>query len=64
MAINEDSVGKLYTTNGSDAWRCVSYCSQPTATFLNLETGEQCGGGVYSPNVAQYKPLVQEDANG
>ncbi len=53
----EDDLGKLFTTDGTDAWRLRTYCSQPTATFENLETKETCGGSIYSPNVRQFKAL-------
>jgi hypothetical protein len=56
--MNGDAVGKLFTTNGDDVWRCISYCEYPTIKFKNLETGELCGGAVGCLNVQDFRPLV------
>lgn len=53
----EDKLGKLFTTNGKDVWRLVSYCEYPTTTFENIETKEKTGGAVGSPIVNQFKEL-------
>jgi len=55
--INEDKVGTLFTTNGKDVWKLITYCEYPTATFVNVETKEQTGGAVGSPIVNQFKEL-------
>lgn len=56
--IDDSSIGRLFTTNGDDAWRCISYCAEPTTTFLNLETGERLSGSIHSLNVSGFKPLT------
>ena len=38
--INVDNVGRLFTIDGKDVWRLISYCEIPTLSFRNLETGE------------------------
>lgn len=58
--INEKDVGSLFTTNGKDVWRCMSYCGEPTATFENIETKTKTGGSVRSLNVADFKRLKVE----
>jgi len=56
--MNGDDVGKLFTTNGTDAWRCMSYCEHPTISFENLETKQRLGGAVGCLNLRDLKPLV------
>lgn len=56
--MNGDDVGKLFTIDGSDAWRCISYCEYPTITFKNLETGQLQGGAIGCLNVRNFKPLT------
>lgn len=56
--MNEDAVGKLFTTDGTDAWRCVSYCQYPTISYENLETKKCVGGAVGCLNVKDFKPLT------
>lgn len=56
--MNGDDVGKLFTTDGKDAWRCVAYCGQPTISFENLETKDRVGGAVGCLNVRDFKPLI------
>jgi len=55
--IDENKIGILFTTNGKDVWRLISYCEYPTATFENIETKEQTGGAVGNPIVNQFKEL-------
>lgn len=54
----EGKVGKLFTLNGKDVWRLISYCKYPTVTFENVETKERIGGGVSSLNVKDFKELI------
>lgn len=56
-----EEIGNLFTTTGKDAWQCVMYCGDPTATFKKLDSGETCGGGVNSPNVQKFKKLIIKD---
>jgi hypothetical protein len=56
--MNGDDVGKLFTTDGKDAWCCVSYCAEPTIRFENLETKTVIGGAVGCLNVRDFKPLT------
>lgn len=46
--MNKDDVGKLFTTDGEDAWRLITYCEHPTATMENLETKKRVSGAVGS----------------
>jgi len=63
--VNETKLGKLFTVNGKDMWRMISYTSpiwsifpsNPTATFENVETKEQTGGAVGSSIINQFKEL-------
>lgn len=59
--IDNEAVGQLFTTNGKDAWRCITYCEYPTVTFENLETKEQRGGATHSLNVMVFKRLTMEE---
>lgn len=59
MRNTEADVGKLFTRNGHDAWRCISYCEYPTVSFQNLETGEERGGAIGSPIVQEFVELRQ-----
>ena len=58
--MNSDDIGKLFTTNGEDVWRMITYCEYPTATFINLDTGREIGGAVGSPILNQFKKLRQK----
>ena len=53
-----EDVGKLYTMNGEDVWRLISYCEHPTATLKNIETKERIGGAVGCLNLKPFKKLV------
>ena len=59
--MNMDDVGKFYTTDGTDVWKLAVYCDQPTATMLNVETGERRGGAVGCLNLQPFKKLVVEE---
>jgi len=56
--INGDSVNKLFTTNGEDVWRCISFCEHPTATMENLDTGQKIGGATHSLNLKNFQLLT------
>ena len=58
--IDKDSVGGLFTTDGRDAWRLISYSDQPTAVMENLETKERTSGVVGCLNLQPFKRLVEE----
>ncbi len=58
MSISEDDVGKLFTTDGTDAWRVITYSKYPTAMLENLETGERRGAAVGSILLKDFKKLV------
>lgn len=59
----EENVGHLFTRDGKDAWRLVSFCSDPTVSFENLETKERVGGSLFSQNARQFTRLVKESTN-
>lgn len=59
--MNANSVGKLFTMNGDDLWRCVSYCGEPTIKFQNLETGELKGGAVGCLNFEKFKQIEEDE---
>ena len=59
--MNSDDVGKLFTTDGNDAWRLVCYCASPTVTMENLETKERVGGAVGSPILEPFKELQTKE---
>lgn len=61
--IDENKVDKLFTMDGRDVWRLISYCEYPTATFENVETKERTGGAVGSPIVNQFKELEIKGGN-
>jgi hypothetical protein len=52
--INVDSVGKYFTRDGNDVWRCVGYCFEPTVIFENIETKKRDWGAVSSRNAAAF----------
>ena len=52
----------LYTTDGKDVWRVISMCERPTITLKNVETGEETGGAVGCPNVAEFKRLIPQES--
>lgn len=56
--ICEQNVGALFTTSGNDVWRLVGVCALPSATLLNLETGERRGGAIGSPLLGDFKLLL------
>lgn len=58
--IDEKSVGELFTIDGKDVWRCVSYCALPSAEFVNLDTGEKMGGAAQSSHLEQFNKLIEE----
>jgi len=59
-----DDVGRLFTRNGDDVWRMIYACQYPTATLVNLETGDKIGGAIGSPLLNEFKSLEvkQEEA--
>jgi len=59
--MNHDDVGKYFTLDGEDIWECIAFCEYPTATMKNLKNGRETGGATCSPNITQFKKLVQED---
>lgn len=56
--ISPNDVGELFTTNGRDVWRVVSYAAEPTAVLQNLETGENAQGVVCSPLMSDFVRLT------
>jgi hypothetical protein len=56
-----NEVGNLFTTNGKDVWRLISYCEFPSVEFENLETKERTGGAVGSPHINGFKRLKTEE---
>jgi hypothetical protein len=57
---NED-VGRYYRDARGDLWRLITYCEHPTATMKRVGTGEQCGGAVGSPILAEFSPIPNDD---
>ena len=51
----------LYSTDGTDVWRLLYWCNEPTVTLENVETKEQRGGAVYSLNMREFKKLIIEE---
>lgn len=58
IELNEETLNKLYTTNGKDVWKVTSYCKHPTVSLKNLETGQEIGGAIHSLNIRPFKELV------
>mgnify|MGYP001611372240 FL=1 len=56
--MNEADVGTYWTSDGEDIWQMITFCEFPTATLINLKTGEKIGGAVGSPNL---KPFIKLD---
>ena len=56
----EDDVNSYYTTNGEDIWQFIAYCEFPTATMLNIKTGERVGGAIGSLILKPFIKLVPE----
>jgi len=50
--------GDVFTTDGHDVWRVVSFCHHPTITLKNIETGKEIGGAVGCLNVRNFVKLV------
>ena len=48
----------LFTRNGKDVWRVKCWCAEPTVTLVNIETGEEIEGAVYSRNMHPFVALV------
>jgi len=58
--MNEKDIGKYYTTNGEDIWQLISYCREPTATMVDIRTGERIGGAVGCLNLQPFIKLIPE----
>lgn len=58
--IKEEDVGKYFTTNGKDIWKCIWYAIEPTAGMENVETGEDVSGSIRSPNLKPFIRLIPE----
>lgn len=58
--MDSNDVGHYFTIDGTDVWEMVSYCEYPTATMLNLKTGERKGGAVGSLLLRPFQRLVRE----
>ena len=58
--MNVDNIGTYWTTNGKDVWELVAYCKYPTATLVNLKTGEKRGGAIGSLNLQPFTKLIPE----
>ena len=58
--LSKDDVSSYYTTNGEDIWQLITYCEFPTATMLNIKTGERVGGAIGSPILKPFIKLVPE----
>ena len=58
--INSNDVGKFFTTTGEDIWQLMSYCSEPSATTVNIRTGERAGGAVSSLVIQPFIRLLPE----
>ncbi len=55
-----NKVGKLFTKDGKDVWRLISFCDQPSLQFENVETKRRECGVVGSPLVEQFHELKAE----
>ena len=60
-SLNGMEPGDLFTTDGHNVWKVVSYSELPTITLLNMETGEQTRGGVGCRLLADFIRLVPEE---
>ena len=49
--------GHLYLNDQNQIFELRSYCTQPTATVVNIETDHAIGGAVGSPILDEYKDL-------
>jgi len=52
----------LYTKDGSDVWRVVSLCEQPTIRLKNIETEETVGGAVGCLLLSGFQRLVEDQS--
>ena len=57
---NEKDVGRFFTTDGEDIWKMIAFCSDPSATMMNVKTGEKVGGSIYSLNLKPFVRLLPE----
>ena len=51
----------LYTTNGKDVWKMVSYFLVPSCTLKNLETGQEQTFGMGALTAESFKKLVPQE---
>jgi len=58
--MDKEDVGSYYTTNGKDIWQLICFSSEPTATMLNIKTGEKISGTIGCPNLKPFIKLVPE----
>ena len=64
IELNDETLNKIFTTDGRDAWRVVSFCKEPTAKIINLETKEERDGSIYSLNLGGFKEMaIKENVN-
>lgn len=60
--VGDLDVGKLFTTTGTDVWRVECFEVKPTATLVNVESGERRTGELGGQVLAPFIPLVPSEA--